>query len=135
MPILALLFFLGLVIAIIGFAVFVIGFLARSSAVAENQSVQGVPTFGALIFVAGALLCLLAFFSMPQARAADLPLPPEITVGRSVQYDFGPALGTFGTYSDPYLRRRWQRMCATAARYQAMAEAYDHGKQNPCTTE
>lgn len=133
MPVLAVLFFLGMLLALIGFGVFMIGFLARSSAVAENPSVQGVPTFGALIFVAGALLCLLAFFSMPSARAADLRLPPEITIGRSVDYDYGPQLGAFGTYSDAYLRKRWQRMCRTAARYQAMAEAYEHGKHNPCT--
>lgn len=133
MPLLAVLFFIGCLIAVIGFAMFMIGFLARTSAVNESPSVQGLPTFGALVFVAGALLCLLAFFSMPRAHAADLRLPPEITVGRSVQYERGSALGAFGTYSDSYLRKRWRRMCATAARYQAMAEAYDHGKANPCS--
>jgi hypothetical protein len=33
---------------------------------------------------------------------------------------------------DQFLSKRWKVMCAGAARYAAMAEAYDLGKPDPC---
>jgi hypothetical protein len=41
-------------------------------------------------------------------------------------------LGRFGTYSDEYYARRWRRMCDGPARYDAMREAADRGRPNPC---
>lgn len=42
----------------------------------------------------------------------------------------------FGTYSQAYLERaqakRWRELCKGAGRYQAMSEAYEAGKPDPC---
>ena len=39
----------------------------------------------------------------------------------------------FGTYSQHYYQRRWSRLCkGGAGRYDAMREAYDLGKPDPC---
>lgn len=69
-----------------------------------------VLTLGALVLMA----------TCTQARAADL------ITGQ-------PA---FGTYTQRYLDRqqlrRWQELCRGGGRYQAMSEAYDLGKPNPC---
>jgi len=46
---------------------------------------------------------------------------------------YGPKrIGDFGTYSAHYLNRRWQRMCKGPQRYEAMREAYEHGRPPPC---
>jgi len=43
---------------------------------------------------------------------------------------------TFGTYSKAYLDRqqakRWKQLCKGGGRYQAMSEAYEAGKPDPC---
>lgn len=41
-------------------------------------------------------------------------------------------LNKFGIYSNKYYEKRWERMCKTGARYDAMREAYDMGKKQPC---
>lgn len=42
----------------------------------------------------------------------------------------------FGTYSKAYIDRqdakRWAELCKGGGRYQAMAEAFEKGKPNPC---
>ncbi len=42
----------------------------------------------------------------------------------------------FGTYSQAYKDRwqakKWKRLCKGGGRYQAMGEAYEAGKPNPC---
>ena len=42
----------------------------------------------------------------------------------------------FGTYSQAYLDRqqakKWKDLCSGGGRYQAMSEAYDAGKPDPC---
>lgn len=42
----------------------------------------------------------------------------------------------FGTYSKAYLDRqqvkRWKELCKGGGRYQAMSEAYEAGKPDPC---
>jgi hypothetical protein len=93
-----------------------------------STNANGSIGFGCTLFVVGALLLLAAFYSTP-ARAAEkrVPLPREIVHGHS----WG-VIGRFGTYSDAHLARRWAKMCATAARYQAMSEAYELGKDQPC---
>lgn len=61
--------------------------------------------------------------------AAELPVPrpdPRPFVGESGD------LNKFGRYADSYYARRWKRMCAGPARYDAMREANDLGKGNPC---
>lgn len=58
------------------------------------------------------------------ARGADMPV-----IGRRV---IDGEVGKFGRYGDQYYARRWQRMCNGSARYDAMREAYDLGKRNPC---
>lgn len=59
-----------------------------------------------------------------------MALAPEPVFGAVSQ----PA---FGTYSDAYMARKqwrlWKQMCKGSARYQAMWEAHDAGKPNPCT--
>jgi hypothetical protein len=42
------------------------------------------------------------------------------------------SLGRFGTYSTVYIEKRWAKMCEGSARYQAMWEAHDLSKPNPC---
>jgi hypothetical protein len=64
------------------------------------------------------------------ALSADLALPNLIVYGRS-NPDSMP-IGRFGTYSDAYYERRWARMCRGPMRYDAMREAFERGKQNPC---
>lgn len=105
------------------------------TAYSEKAELNAVRNLGAVMLAVGALCFATGFFSRP-ARAADLALPryitlpPEITHGHS----WG-SIGRFGSYSDAWLERRWTAMCATAARYQAMSEAYDLGKANPCSKE
>lgn len=41
-------------------------------------------------------------------------------------------LARFGTYSDAHLRKRWANLCKGGGRYQAMAEAYELGRPDPC---
>lgn len=38
----------------------------------------------------------------------------------------------FGVYGDHYYFRRWKRMCKGSERYEAMREAFDLKKGNPC---
>lgn len=58
-------------------------------------------------------------------RAAELRVPhPRLNESSD--------LTRFGIYSDAYYARRWRRMCAGAARYDAMREANDMGRGNPC---
>jgi hypothetical protein len=51
--------------------------------------------------------------------------------------DYRPnAQPMFGTYSQAYLDRqqakRWKELCKGGGRYQAMSEAYEAGKPDPC---
>lgn len=50
---------------------------------------------------------------------------------------FAMAPTQFGTYSQAYLDRqqlkKWKEMCKGGARYQAMSEAYDVRKPDPCS--
>jgi hypothetical protein len=45
---------------------------------------------------------------------------------------------SFGTYSKAYLDRqqakRWKQLCKGGGRYQAMSEAYEARKPDPCNT-
>jgi len=45
----------------------------------------------------------------------------------------------FGTYSQKYLDRqqakRWKELCKGGGRYQAMSEAYEAGKPDPCSAK
>jgi len=36
------------------------------------------------------------------------------------------------SYGDQYYARRWNKLCRGGGRYQAMAEAHEIGKPNPC---
>lgn len=46
---------------------------------------------------------------------------------------------TFGVYSQAYLDRqqakRWKLLCKGAGRYQAMSEAHEAGKPDPCNSK
>lgn len=44
-------------------------------------------------------------------------------------------LDGFGAYSSRYYERHWKRMCKTPARYDAMREAAEMGKRNPCASK
>jgi hypothetical protein len=72
-----------------------------------------------------------------RARAAELWLPPalidrNLTPPPTIMREESTALGAFGTYSTNYMQRRWARLCKGGGRYQAMAEAYERGRPNPC---
>ena len=62
------------------------------------------------------------------ARGAELVIPEKF---RDRVYESGD-LNKFGRYGDAYYLRRWKRMCNGPARYDAMREANDLGKGNPC---
>jgi len=51
---------------------------------------------------------------------------------------YQPGQHTFGTYSQAYLDRqqakRWKQLCKGGGRYQAMSEAYEARKPDPCNT-
>lgn len=128
---------LVLLFAVIGFLLCAFGlFIAGFSWWVKNtwgagSADNGSPIgFGLFLLLSGAVVLWACYYSVPHARAAELtvtPLPHAITHG----HRWGE-IGRFGTYSDAYLARRWTAMCATAARYQAMSEAYEHGKAQPC---
>lgn len=63
------------------------------------------------------------------ARGAELALPRH---GKFMDRVLDGPIDKFGTYGDEYYRRRWERMCKTGARYEAMREANDLGKGFPC---
>lgn len=72
------------------------------------------------LLVAATIAAGLATSSSPRAEPATIPLtilPQEPRTDGDIS--------RFGAYSDAYLQRRWRRMCATSARYDAMREAYD----------
>lgn len=39
----------------------------------------------------------------------------------------------FGTYTDKYYEKKWKKLCKGAGRYDAMREAYERGKPDPCS--
>lgn len=88
---------------------------------------RGMPT---IVFFWGMALVLWLAFAVDRANAAslDIPLPPEITMG----YSYDRPIGLFGTYSTHYMQRRWARMCKGPMRYEAMREAFELGRPNPC---
>ena len=83
--------------------------------------------FAIVMIAAGA-----GFFTLiiRPSLGADLKLPDYIKCGSAVCDS--PTLGKFGTYSLKYYERRWKRMCQTSARYDAMREAYEMGRPQPC---
>lgn len=84
------------------------------------------------LFIAAAILFL---FSRPSGSSELLlEVPDYIKCGERecLHYEGGP-LGKFGTYSLPYMQRRWERMCDGPARYDAMREANDMGQPQPCS--
>lgn len=62
------------------------------------------------------------------ANGASLKLPSLITKGHSDS----ARIDQFGKYNMAYYQRRWKRMCAGSARYDAMREAYEMKKEQPC---
>jgi len=45
----------------------------------------------------------------------------------------GPSFGTYTrAYVDRQQAKRWRDLCKGGGRYQAMSEAYEAGKPNPC---
>lgn len=121
-------------LAAIGWTVVVLFANGMRSSPGETQG-----TFSVGLFWAVALVLWMAFaFDIKPSRGADLELrllPPEILLGRSLTpppFEESATLGTFGTYSTNYMRRRWARLCKGGGRYQAMSEAYERGLANPC---
>lgn len=86
-----------------------------------------------LIFAA-----LLLIATCVESRAAYVCTPRQAEEGECLPLiqDRPPEL--FGTYSQAYKDRwqlkKWQAMCKTGARYQAMSEAYAAGKPDPCNS-
>jgi hypothetical protein len=81
-----------------------------------------------------ALACLVLGLAVGliarRAHGADIyALPNEIKHGRSMP---DGDISTFGTYSPAYYRSRWSRMCKGPQRYDAMREAYDMQRPDPC---
>jgi hypothetical protein len=45
----------------------------------------------------------------------------------------GPSFGTYTrAYADRQQAKRWRELCKGGGRYQAMGEAYEAGKPDPC---
>lgn len=82
-----------------------------------------------------ALGIVITVWCMRTVRGAELA--PMIMCGanmcdvRGAYVGDGP-IDKFGTYSLKYYERRWKRMCKTGARYDAMREANDMGRPQPC---
>ncbi len=70
----------------------------------------------------------LLTFDPRGARGANLDLPDLIVHGKDSAH-----IDRFGAYADHYYYRRWARLCKGAGRYDAMREAYDLGKPDPCS--
>jgi hypothetical protein len=89
-----------------------------------------------------ALGVVIAFWFVRTARGAELDLhkhnlPPMIMCGAAMcnakgTYTADGEIDKFGRYSSKYYEKRWKRMCKTGARYDAMREANDMGKEQPC---
>lgn len=74
-----------------------------------------------------ALIALMIVVGVPSpALGADVKIPDRLI------YDDQKPLGMFGTYREHYLQRRWRNMCKGPARYDAMREAMEIGRPNPC---
>jgi hypothetical protein len=81
------------------------------------------PRGGCLFASVSFSLVLIIIIAALAAHAADKPVQQRPRDG---------AIGRFGVYSDQYMHRRWARMCKGPARYDAMREANQEGKPNPC---
>ena len=89
------------------------------------------PRGGCLFAALGFSIVIVCVVAVYAAHGAELMTfttrpPQRALVIESMQ------LGRFGTYSDEYYARRWKRMCAGSARYEAMREANDRGRPMPC---
>lgn len=76
------------------------------------------------------LLVCFVLSLVAAVRAAEIMVVPKDKKFLDRVLD-GP-VDKFGTYGDAYYKRRWERMCRTGARYEAMREANDLGKGFPC---
>lgn len=76
-----------------------------------------------------AIICMVVGMTVKRAWGAELKLPNEITCGQTT---CDGDISKFGRYSRAYYERRWKRMCKGGARYDAMREAFEAGKPNPC---
>jgi hypothetical protein len=91
--------------------------------------------FGALV-----VFWFVKILAPVPAQGATLDLrnmPPMIMCGAAMcdkraTYIADGEIDKFGRYSSKYYEKRWKRMCKTGARYDAMREANDMGKANPC---
>ena len=55
------------------------------------------------------------------------------TRAHAYQADRQPVFGTYSkAYQDRQQAKRWRALCKGAGRYQAMSEAYEAGKPDPC---
>ena len=86
------------------------------------------PRGGCLFATLGlaSLFIVLSLISLSLAWGTELVLRPR--ANGAVDSD----ISKFGRYGDAYYQRRWRRMCLGAARYDAMREADELGKPNPC---
>jgi hypothetical protein len=90
---------------------------------------QAGPRGGRIFAMFGVLVAFVSLMFYVQAHGADLALPNLIKCGKSHCDRFEPSDEKFG---DQYYERRWKQMCQGSARYDAMREAYDLGKAQPC---
>jgi hypothetical protein len=75
---------------------------------------------GGTMVTFGIMLLVTLFFSaLSISKAANLPLPSPNPIVRA-------------GYGDEYYKRRWEKLCMGGGRYQAMAEAHELRKPNPC---
>lgn len=94
---------------------------------AKEERILAIIMLALMILVAALVWALV---TMPRAGYGRT-LPKLITRGTSFENE-SPSLDKFGIYSLHYMELRWQRMCKSAARYDAMREANDLGHTNPC---
>lgn len=78
------------------------------------------------------LLGAIGFFILIIRPTRGAELPNYIKCGKA-ECNYRPGeIDKFGRYSLKYYERRWNKMCQGAARYDAMREAYDMRRPNPC---
>ena len=76
------------------------------------------------------ILMAMALFALIMIMILIMTIPARADSYRPNQQP------TFGTYTQAYLdraqARRWTELCKGGGRYQAMSEAYESGKPDPC---
>lgn len=87
-------------------------------------------------WIVPALAACLLIATCVHARATYVCTPQQAEEGECLPLISPDRQPIFGTYSKAYLDRqqlkKWKDLCKGGGRYQAMAEAYEARKPDPC---